>query len=286
MDEKLDKLIRLLIDNGISLNRVGDWFCCTELELDFSEHDKVFEDKIAKLKQQIRELIKEKDEYKRKCNDFGFENQDLKKITKSYEDKIAELEKEVVEWKAEAKESKKNRDEQLKSVRKAVEPYVDIGHMHETIADKNKKIAELEKAVVNYKQSFKDKCADYGVASELLGKYQQENEALEKRIQELDKIDTMRIDEKRELKQHIAELEIKNKQLKHGIDKMAEIKSKWIDRAVEWQQKCEKLEGEHHDIGWYDNRHQSDCIEINRLNTTIDVLIHKVEYLRQFAGSE
>lgn len=39
-------------------------------------------------------------------------------------------------------------------------------------------------------------------------------------------------------------------------------------------------------IGWYDNRHQSDCIEINRLNTTIDVLIHKVEYLRQFAGLE
>ena len=37
---------------------------------------------------------------------------------------------------------------------------------------------------------------------------------------------------------------------------------------------------------WYDNRHQSDCIEINRLNTTIDVLIHKVEYLRQFAGLE
>lgn len=39
-------------------------------------------------------------------------------------------------------------------------------------------------------------------------------------------------------------------------------------------------------IEWYENRHQSDCIEINRLNTTIDVLIHKVEYLRQFAGLE
>ena len=39
-------------------------------------------------------------------------------------------------------------------------------------------------------------------------------------------------------------------------------------------------------IEWYENRHKSDCIEINRLNTTIDVLIHKVEYLRQFAGLE
>ena len=92
---------------------------------------------------------------------------------------------------------------------------------------------------------FEDKIAelkkDYKTASELLGKYQQENEALKKRIQELDTIDSIRIDEKRELKQRISELEIKNKQLKHGIDKMAE-KSKWIDRAVEWQQKCEKLE--------------------------------------------
>lgn len=54
-------------------------------ELDFSEHDKVFEDKIADLQQRIRELIKEKDEYKRKCNNFGFENQEL-------EQRIAELE--------------------------------------------------------------------------------------------------------------------------------------------------------------------------------------------------
>lgn len=37
---------------------------------------------------------------------------------------------------------------------------------------------------------------------------------------------------------------------------------------------------------WYENRHQSDCIEINRLNTTIEVLIHKIEHLRQFAGLE
>ena len=50
-----------------------------------------------------------------------------------------------------------------------------------------------------------------------------------------------------------------------------------IDKEKEpLKQKCKELE----------DRHQSDCIEINRLNTTIDVLIHKVEYLRQFAGLE
>ena len=62
---------------------------------------------------------------------------------------------------------------------------------------------------------------DFKTVSELLGKYQQENESL---------------------KQRIAELESEKKQLKHDIDKMAESKSEWIDRAVEWQQKCEKLE--------------------------------------------
>lgn len=107
-------------------------------ELDFSEHDKVFEDKITELEQRIRELIKEKDEYKRKCNDFGFENQDLKEIIKDYEDKIA----------------------------------------------------ELEKAVVNYKQAFEDKCKDYKTTSEVLGKYQQENESLKQRIAELESKET------------------------------------------------------------------------------------------------
>ena len=62
-------------------------------------------------------------------------------------------------------------------------------------------------------KAFEDKIAelkkDYKTASELLGKYQQENEALKKRIQELDTIDTIRIDENRELKQRIAELESK-----------------------------------------------------------------------------
>ena len=186
-------------------------------ELDFSEHDKVFEDKIADLEQRIRELIKEKNEYKRKCNDFGFENQDLKKITKGYEDKIAELEKEVV----------------------------------------------------NRKQAFEDKCKDYKSTSELLGKYQQENESLKKRVVELENF-SCQVEQETEslvekLKQRIAELESKETEI-------CEKEPNTTDSAPS--------------VEWYDNRHQSDCIEINRLNTTIDVLIHKVEYLRQFAGLE
>ena len=72
-------------------------------------------------------------------------------------------------------------------------------------------------------------------------------------------------DENQELKKRIAELESKETETCENEPKIS-------DSAPSRE--------------WYENRHQSDCIEINRLNTTIDVLIHKVEYLRQFAGLE
>ena len=104
-------------------------------------------------------------------------------------------------------------------------------------------------------------------------------------------------DENKELKQRIAELESKETE---SLDEVPDsitidgykckiIKTESglyisrdeiysiIDKEKEpLKQKCKELE----------DKHQSDCIEINRLNTTIDVLIHKVEYLRQFAGLE
>ena len=152
---------------------------------------------------------------------------------------------------------------------------------------------------------FEDKIAelkkDYKTASELLGKYQQENESLKKRIIELENFscqaeqETESLVEK--LKQRIAELESKETE---SVNEMPDsitidgykckiIKTKSglyisrdeiysiIDKEKEpLKQKCKELE----------DKHQSDCIEINRLNTTIDVLIHKVEYLRQFVGLE
>ena len=130
------------------------------------------------------------------------EKLDFSEHDKVFEDKIAKLEKELEEWKEEARVVKKQRDEQLKSFRKGIEPYVDLLHMHETIAELKQRIAELES---------------------------RETESFEK----------------------------------------------------------EPISDDYRpSMEWYENRHQSDCIEINRLNTTIDVLIHKVEYLRQFAGLE
>ena len=84
---------------------------------------------------------------------------------------------------------------------------VKIRELEESYQKNIREIRTLEKEVVNYKQAFEDKCADYGVASELIGKYQRENEVLKRRIRELDTIDTIRIDENRELKQRISGLE-------------------------------------------------------------------------------
>ena len=154
-------------------------------------------------------------------------------------------------------------------------------------------------------KAFEDKIAelkkDYKTASELLGKYQQENESLKKRVVELENFscqaeqETESLVEK--LNQRISELESKETE---SVNEMPDsitidgykckiIKTESglyisrdeiysiIDKEKEpLKQKCKELE----------DRYQSDCIEINRLNTTIDVLIHKVEYLRQFAGLE
>ena len=97
---------------------------------------------IPKITEYTREHVKEhsiEQLYGVSIDELDFSEHD-----KAFEDKIAKLEEELKEWRAEAKEIKKNRDEQLKSFRKAVEPYVDIGHMHETIGELKQHIAELE----------------------------------------------------------------------------------------------------------------------------------------------
>ena len=122
---------------------------------DFSEHDKVFEDKIAELKKDYKTASELLGKYQReneslKQRVIELENfscqaeQETESLVEKLKQRIAGLEKELEEWKEEARAVKKNRDEQLKSFRKAVEPYVDIGHMHETIEELKQRIAELE----------------------------------------------------------------------------------------------------------------------------------------------
>ena len=178
-------------------------------ELDFSEHDKVFEDKIAELKKDYKTASELLGKYQRENESLKKRIQELDTIdtirideNRELKQRISGLEKELEEWKEEARAVKKNRDEQLKNFREAVEPYADVANMHETIGELKQRIAELESNEMETceKEPISDDCRP--------------------------------------------------------------------------------------SMEWYENRHQSDCIEINRLNTTIDVLIHKVEYLRQFAGLE
>lgn len=63
---------------------------------------------------------------------------------------------------------------------------VKIRELKESYQKNIREIWALEKEVINYKQAFEDKCADYGSISELLGKYQQENESLKQHIAELE----------------------------------------------------------------------------------------------------
>ena len=138
------------------------------------------------------------------------------------------------------------------------------------------KIAKLEKEVANYKQAFEDKCKDYDFTSELLNKFGAENESLKQRIAELESKETESVNE---MPDSITIDGYKCKIIKteSGLYISRDEIYSIIDKEKEpLKQKCKELE----------DRHQSDCIEINRLNTTIDVLIHKVEYLRQFAGLE
>lgn len=68
-----------------------------------------------------------------------------------------------------------------------------------------------------------------------------------------------------------------------------ELKQRIAELASEKAENCEEKtisDDARPSAEWYENRYQQDCITINRLNTTIDVLIHKIEYLRQFAGLE
>lgn len=183
------KVNKIVDDNYIPYER--KYVGCV-VELDFSEHDKVFEDKVAEQKNEISMLKSLIDNYRDAESKLFDENKKLKQCIAESEDKISELEKEVA----------------------------------------------------SYKQAFDDKCKDCDSISELLNKFAADNDLLEQKISELESKKSGTCD-----KQH-----------------------KTSDSAPSME--------------WYDNRHQSDCIEINRLNTTIDVLIHKVEYLRQFAGLE
>ena len=133
--------------NDVNVTKTGE----VKIDIDFSGHDKVFEDKIVELKKDYKTASELLGKYQRENEVLKKRIQELDTIdtirideNRELKQRISGLEKELEEWKEEARAVKKNRDEQLKNFREAVEPYVDIGHMHETIEDLKQHIAELE----------------------------------------------------------------------------------------------------------------------------------------------
>ena len=70
----------------------------------------------------------------------------------------------------------------------------------------------------------------------------------------------------------IDELKSDNENLKNEIEEL-----KYILDSKEKMQKCEDVAPSRE---WLEDRHQQDCITINQLNVTIDVLLDKMERLR------
>lgn len=91
---------------------------------------------------------------------------------------------------------------------------------------------------------------------------------------------------KSETQKYVKELQDKIVALEKECDELKRSRSEWIDNAATLSRRCENLEKQIAEMQTLSDRHQSDCIKINQLQTTIDVLIHKIEYLRQFAGLE
>lgn len=119
---------------------------------------------------------------------------------------------------------------------------------------------------------------------EIIDNLRVENEKLHNQLMETEK----------DAQDKIAELESK-------ITELYKMRQSWVDSALEWKQKYEELKSkenicEHEEIPFADeqyeedllaelqDRHQQDCIEINRLNTVIEVLIDKHSRLRQQIG--
>ena len=75
-----------------------------------------------------------------------------------------------------------------------------------------------------------------------------------------------------EKQNEIDKLESDNENLKNEIEEL-----KYILDSKEKMQKCEDVAPSRE---WLEDRHQQDCITINQLNVTIDVLLDKMERLR------
>lgn len=191
------------------------------VDLDFSEHDKPFKDKIAKLEEEVHRLGEERREIRKRCaSDGELHLFDLKRYGR-----LRIVAKDVMA----ENESLKQRISEIENFSCQAEQ-----ESESMILELKQRIAELEGKKTESLDEVPDSITIDGYKCKI--------------------INTER------------GLYISRDEIYSIIDK----------EKMPLRQKCKELE----------DRQQADCITINRLNTTIDVLIHKIEHLRQFAGLE
>ena len=97
-----------------------------------------------------------------------------------------------------------------------------------------------------------------------------------------------------ELEKENKRLAAKNKELEEKLEKanltvMAytnELQTREVIKGV-WETQSPLISSQsdtEHSKQWYSERHQSDCITINQLHTTLDVLIDRYANLRKIHG--
>lgn len=97
-----------------------------------------------------------------------------------------------------------------------------------------------------------------------------------------------------ELEKENKRLAVKNKELEEKLEKansivMAytnELQTREVMKGV-WETQSPLISSQSdtdHGKQWYSERHQSDCITINQLHTTLDVLIDRYANLRKAHG--
>ena len=176
----------------------------------------------------------------------------------------------------------------------ASEPFLDFSEHDKMVAEeKDKRIEELEKQIGGYRERnilLRQRCTAeardlfdrdmFGSFIITIPRKSNDNAIIEKMEEDLNRL-TM--DLKSRMGQ-IHELKEKNEELDHMRKSWMETAQKWSELNSELQDKIAKLECSSKIISELEDQHQSDCIRINQLLTTIDVLTERYQKLREAHG--
>lgn len=140
-------------------------------------------------------------------------------------------------------------------------------HDKKVAEEKDKRIEELTDELWKMNEDFK-KTASENTA------LQAENDQLYERISDLEFGDNSRIEK----------LEKENAELDRMRKSWMETAEKWSKLNKDLQDRIDSFEFAINQTAELQDRHQTDCIEINRLNVALEIMIEKYMKLREVHG--